>query len=245
LAEATLLVSGVKPGSGVRVSALASGVVSCGRVPPEHNVAVLDPSSLQVLPEGQIGEICVSGPSLAQGYWRNPSATASGFVLQAGRRYLRTGDLGFVHDHEIYISGRLKDLIIVRGRNVVPQDIEDFLAGHVSPLQLGRVSVFSLQTDTGEAIGVAAELSRAAARSMRPEQLCQAIAAAVHECVDEPARLVLLLGPGALPRTSSGKLQRSACAQRFRSGELAPLAVYRDGVLQVSQPSAAAAVEVV
>jgi acyl-CoA synthetase (AMP-forming)/AMP-acid ligase II len=240
LAEATLLVSGVKPGSGLRV---AESVVSCGVTPPEHSLAILDPVTLSRVADGQAGEICVSGPSIAQGYWQNAEATAAAFVQMDERRYLRTGDLGFERDGQLYISGRLKDLVIVRGRNLVPQDIEDFLATRIAALQLGRIAVFPLQTENGEAIGVAAELSRAAARSMRAEQLCQAIAMAVHECVDEPARLLLLLGQGQLPRTSSGKLQRSACAARFAAGELKTLAIFRDGVLQSPPPTAASSLE--
>jgi acyl-CoA synthetase (AMP-forming)/AMP-acid ligase II len=191
------------------------------------------------MPEGQTGEICVRGPSIAQGYWRNPDASAATFVQISEQRFLRTGDLGFERAGKLYISGRLKDLVIVRGRNLVPQDIEDHLAQSIAALQLGRIAVFPLQTESAEAIGVAAEISRAAARSMRAEQLCQSIALAVHECVDEPARLVVLLGQGALPRTSSGKLQRSACAARLHAGELKALAVYRDGKLEGPQLSAA------
>lgn len=246
LAEATLLVTGVKPGSGVQLAAPDSNdtpVVSCGAPAPEHSVLIVDPETFARVPEGGTGEIWASGPSIAQGYWQNAAATDAAFVQRAGQRFLRTGDLGFERNRQLYISGRLKDLVIVRGRNIVPQDIEDQLASEIAALQLGRIAVFPLQTESGEAIGVAAELSRAAARSMKPEQLCQAIALAVHECVDEPARLVILLGQGALPRTSSGKLQRSACAARLESGELKTLAVYRDGKLQSVQPSATGALE--
>ena len=234
LAEATLLVTGVKPGTGVHVD---SAVVSCGATPPEHRVRITDPSTLAPVPEGQNGEIWVSGPSIAQGYWQNSDATAAAFVQLGAERYLRTGDLGFERAGQLHISGRLKDLVIVRGRNIVPQDIEDHLAAEIAALQLGRISVFPVQTENGEAIGVAAELSRAAARSVKHEQLCQVIAQAVHECVDEPARLVILLGQGALPRTSSGKLQRSACAARLQAGELKTLAVYRDGKLETQPPT--------
>lgn len=252
LAEATLFVSGVQPGSGMRTTETAASgerdpaaaLVSCGAPPAEHAVIVVEPSTLEVLPEGQIGELCVSGPSVTQGYWRNQAASDAAFVTLGGARALRTGDLGFVRDGQLYISGRLKDLIIVRGRNIVPQDIEDQLAARVAPLQLGRVAAFVWQTDEGEAIGIAAELRSAAARSMRAEALCEAISAAVHECVDEPPRLVLLLAQGGLPRTSSGKLRRGACGERFHRGELSPLAVYRDGVLQVPPSVAATVVEV-
>jgi acyl-CoA synthetase (AMP-forming)/AMP-acid ligase II len=244
LAEATLLVSGVQPGSGMRLGSPPAGrgraLVSCGIIPPEHTVAILDPETLAELPAGANGEIFVSGPSIAAGYYGNTAATDAAFVSLEGRRFLRTGDLGFTRDGELYISGRLKDLVIVRGRNVVPQDIEDYLASSIAPLQIGRISVFPVQTEDGEAIGVAAEVSRATARTMRAELLCQAISAAVHECVDAPAYLVALLAHGTLPRTSSGKLQRSACAARLQSGALVPLAVSRAGVLQ---PSAAAPLE--
>jgi acyl-CoA synthetase (AMP-forming)/AMP-acid ligase II len=211
--------------------------------PPEHTLVIVDPATLHDVPAGQSGEIWVSGPSIAQGYWQNPDATAAAFVERGEQRFLRTGDLGFVRDAALFVSGRLKDLVIVRGRNLVPQDIEDFLASSISALQLGRIAAFPLQTEAGEAIGVAAEVSRAAARSMRPEQLCQSIVQSVHECVDEPARLVILLNQGQLPRTSSGKLQRSACAQRLGTGELKTLAVYRDGVLESPQLSAAGSLE--
>ena len=246
LAEATLLVTGVKPGSGLQLAAAATHdtpVVSCGTTPPEHSVLIVDPDTHERVPEGHTGEIWAGGPSIAQGYWQNADATAAAFVQRGERRYLRTGDLGFERAGQLYISGRLKDLVIVRGRNVVPQDVEDHLAGQIAVLQLGRIAVFPLQTDSGEAIGVAAELSRAASRSVKLEALCQTIALAVHECVDEPARLVILLGQGALPRTSSGKLQRSACAARQDTGELKTLAVYRDGKLQSLPPSAAGALE--
>jgi acyl-CoA synthetase (AMP-forming)/AMP-acid ligase II len=248
LAEATLLVSGVKPGSGLQVARSAvdaAPVVSCGAIAPEHSALIVDPNTLERVPDGHTGEIWVSGPSIAHGYWQNADASAAAFVRLGEQRYLRTGDLGFLRAGELYISGRLKDLVIVRGRNIVPQDIEDQLATSVAALQLGRIAVFPVQTESGEAIGVAAELSRAAARSVKPEQLCQSIALAVHECADEPARLVILLGQGALPRTSSGKLQRSACAARLASGELKTLAVYRAGKLEEPQPSAAGSLELV
>ena len=246
MAEATLLVTGVKPGSGLQLAQAAShdtAVVACGATPPEHRVLIVDPNTLELVPEAHTGEIWVSGPSIAQGYWQNADATAATFVQRGEQRFLRTGDLGFERAGQLYISGRLKDLVIVRGRNLVPQDIEDHLAAQIAALQLGRIAVFPVQADSGEAIGVAAELSRAAARSIKPEGLCQAITLAVHACVDEPARLVILLGQGGLPRTSSGKLQRSACATRLQAGELQTLAVYRDGKLQSPQPSAASALE--
>jgi acyl-CoA synthetase (AMP-forming)/AMP-acid ligase II len=246
LAEATLFVTGVKPGSGLQLDsahAHVANVVSCGATPPEHSVVIVDPATLERVAEGHTGEIWVSGPSVAQGYWQNADASAAAFVEHAGVRYLRTGDLGFERAGQLFISGRLKDLVIVRGRNLVPQDIEDDLAHNIPALQLGRIAVFPLHTDSGEAIAVAAELSRAAARSMRPELLCQSIALAVHACVDEPARLVILLGQGALPRTSSGKLQRNACAARLLSAELKTLAVFRDGKLERPQPSAAEVAE--
>lgn len=240
LAEATLLVSAVRPGLGVDVAQGAlneTPVVSCGAIAPEHRVSIVDPNTCQPVADGLTGEIWVSGPSIAHGYWQNPEATAAAFVVHGDQRYLRTGDLGFVRDGQLHVSGRLKDLVIVRGRNIVPQDIEDQLAAAIPALQLGRIAAFAWQTESGEGIGVAAELSRAAARSVKLAPLCQAISLAVSESVDEPARLVILLAQGALPRTSSGKLQRYACAQRLQSGELKTLAVYRDGKLASAQPA--------
>jgi acyl-CoA synthetase (AMP-forming)/AMP-acid ligase II len=139
LAEATLFVAGTPRGKGIpalRVNDQAlmqnraepgegSPIMSCGISQPDHAVLIVEPSTLLVeLADNAVGEVWAAGPSIAHGYWRNPEASAKTFVQHAGRTWLRTGDLGFIRDGELFITGRLKDMLIVRGHNLYPQDIE-------------------------------------------------------------------------------------------------------------------------
>nr|WP_315847130.1 non-ribosomal peptide synthetase [uncultured Achromobacter sp.] len=244
LAEATLLVTGGVSGGGMTATGfdpalLAAGQVSpaeaggklvaCGTVPGRHAVRIVDPDSLADAGDGRIGEIWVHGPSVAQGYWNRPDATAETFLEQQGRRWLRTGDLGFFHGGQLHIAGRRKDLIIVRGHNLYPQDVERAVEAEVEAVRKGRVAAFSVQGPQGEGIGVAAEVSRGLQKLVPPETLRDAISQAVGVACGEPASVVVLLNPGGLPKTSSGKLQRSACRDGWRTGELDAYAVFDHG----------------
>ncbi|MBK3839473.1 non-ribosomal peptide synthetase [Paraburkholderia aspalathi] len=243
LAEATLLVSGAEPGKGMTVrhvapQALSEGalnttgegvvLVSCGRVPQAHSVRVVESGSHAVLDDGRIGEIWVSGPSVATGYWQNPQASAETFVTgdAPAERWLRTGDLGCVLDGELFVTGRVKDLIIVRGQNTYPQDVEAMLAKRVERVRKGRIIAFAATENGTEGIGIAAEVSHAVAKA-DPTELFAQINRAIAETHGEPASVILLLAPGKLPRTSSGKLRRSACAAGWRERTLPTVAVYR------------------
>ncbi|WP_438868773.1 non-ribosomal peptide synthetase [Pseudomonas sp. L1(2025)] len=234
LAEATLFVAGGTRGQGIpalRVDeqALAanraepgqgSAIMSCGTSQPEHAVLIADPHTLTELPDNNVGELWAAGPSIAHGYWRNPEASAKTFVQHAGRTWLRTGDLGFIRDGEVYITGRLKDLLIVRGHNLYPQDIEQTVEREVEVVRKGRVAAFAVQDHGLEGIGIAAEISRSVQKILPPEALIKAIRQAVAEAYQEAPSVVVLLNPGALPKTSSGKVQRSACALRHADGSL-------------------------
>ncbi|NCE86016.1 non-ribosomal peptide synthetase [Pseudomonas sp. Q1] len=234
LAEATLFVAGGTRGQGIPAmrmdeQALAanraepgqgSAIMSCGTSQPEHAVLIADPHTLKALADNHVGELWATGPSIAHGYWRNPEATAKTFVQQAGRTWLRTGDLGFIRDGEVYITGRLKDLLIVRGHNLYPQDIEQTLEREVQGIRKGRVAAFAVHDQGLEGIGIAAEISRSVQKILAPEALIKAIRQAVAEACQEAPSVVLLLNPGALPKTSSGKLQRAACALRHADGSL-------------------------
>ena len=137
LAEATLFVAGSPRGQGIPAlhvddHALAqnraepgdgSPIMSCGISQPDHAVLIVDAVSLEELADNAVGEVWATGPSIAHGYWRNPEATAKTFVQHAGRTWLRTGDLGFLRDGELFITGRLKDMLIVHGHNLYPQDL--------------------------------------------------------------------------------------------------------------------------
>ncbi|NWC45178.1 non-ribosomal peptide synthetase [Pseudomonas edaphica] len=234
LAEATLFVAGGTRGQGIpalRVDeqALAanraepgqgSAIMSCGTSQPEHAVLIADPHTLTELPDNRVGELWAAGPSIAHGYWRNPEASAKTFVQHAGRTWLRTGDLGFIRDGEVYITGRLKDLLIVRGHNLYPQDIEQTVEREVEVVRKGRVAAFAVNHQGLEGIGIAAEISRSVQKILPPEALIKAIRQAVAEAYQEAPSVVVLLNPGGLPKTSSGKVQRSACALRYADGSL-------------------------
>ncbi|MCT9074070.1 amino acid adenylation domain-containing protein [Cupriavidus gilardii] len=258
LAEATLLATGGRPGEGATPigfdeAALASGhavasidgdgtrLVACGDAAPGHRVDIRCVEHGQPLPDGQIGEICISGPSVTAGYWQQPEATAMTFPDHgdAASRYLRTGDLGFLHDGRLYVAGRLKDLIIVRGHNLYPQDIEIAVEAAVEVVRKGRVAAFPFQSADGqiETIGIAAEIARSIQKFGSPEAVETAIREAVAHCCGEPPGLVLLLQPGELPKTTSGKLQRSRCLPAWRSGELALWAAFESGRRLASVPS--------
>ncbi|OPG79861.1 non-ribosomal peptide synthetase, partial [Pseudomonas ogarae] len=234
LAEATLFVAGTPRRHGIpslRVddAALAqnraepgpgSAVMSCGVSQPGHAVLVVEPATVQPLADNQVGEVWAAGPSIALGYWRNPEASAKTFVQHDGRTWLRTGDLGFLRDGELFITGRLKDLLIVRGHNLYPQDIEQTIEREVEVVRKGRVAAFAVNDNGEEGIGIAAEISRSVQKILPPEALIKAIRQAVAEACQQAPSVVVLLNPGALPKTSSGKLQRSACRSRLADGSL-------------------------
>ncbi|WP_139113303.1 non-ribosomal peptide synthetase, partial [Pseudomonas sp. 34 E 7] len=253
LAEATLFVAGGRRGHGIPAlhldaQALAanraepgqgSAVMSCGTHQPDHAVLIADPHTLCALADNCVGELWASGPSIAHGYWRNPEASARTFVQHVGRTWLRTGDLGFIRDGEVYITGRLKDLLIVRGHNLYPQDIEQTIEREVEVVRKGRVAAFAVNDHGVEGIGIAAEISRSVQKILPPEALIKAIRQAVAEACQEAPCVVVLLNPGALPKTSSGKVQRAACALRHADGSLDCYAQFPD----LQAPASDAALE--
>ncbi|WP_130932190.1 non-ribosomal peptide synthetase [Pseudomonas sp. Sample_24] len=240
LAEATLFVAGTPRGHGIgnlRVDDQAltqnraepgegSAIMSCGIAQPDHAVLIVDPASHTELADNAVGEVWAAGPSIAHGYWRNPEASAKTFVQHAGRTWLRTGDLGFMRGGELFITGRLKDMLIVRGHNLYPQDIEQTVEREVEVVRKGRVAAFAVSVDGQEGIGIAAEISRSVQKILPPEALIKAIRQAVAEACQQAPSVVVLLNPGALPKTSSGKLQRSACRNRLADGSLDSYAVF-------------------
>ncbi|MBF8740921.1 non-ribosomal peptide synthetase [Pseudomonas guariconensis] len=234
LAEATLFVSGSRRGQGIAALELdaeafaanraepgkGSVLMSCGYPQPGHAVRIVDPQGLQALGDNQVGELWAAGPSIALGYWRNPQASARTFVEQDGQTWLRTGDLGFLRAGEVFVTGRLKDMLIVRGQNLYPQDVEKTLEREVEGLRKGRVAVFAVDDQGEEGIGVAVEVSRNVQKAIKPQDLIRTLRQVVADACRQAPAVVLLLNPGALPKTSSGKLQRSACRLRMADGSL-------------------------
>lgn len=184
--------------------------VSCGPVLPEHELAAFDEDGNQ-LPEGAEGELWFRGPSVANGYWNNEKGTREAFREDG---WLRTGDLGFIYDNEIYVSGRVKDLIIVNGRNIHPQSLEWPLYA-LEGVRPGNVVAFSCRGKTTEEIILCIET-----RPEAPEDLEQQVRDTIVRSFGVPVEKVVLLQPGQLPKTSSGKLQRRKTRAMYLSGEL-------------------------
>ena len=245
LAEATVFVSGGVRGKGMiahRFDPVALGrgevvlqedgvsLVACGRIWTDHRVEIVDPRALMPCAPGNIGEIWVQGPSVAEGYWKNAKASAATYAARLegdAKPWLRTGDLGFWHEGQLYIAGRLKDVIILRGQNIYPQDIEQTIEAAVPEVRKGRVAAFAVEIDGQEGIGVAAELPRTVLKKLDAQAIFRAIHRAIAFDHQEPASVILLLPPGELPKTSSGKLQRSACRLGWLDGSLPVAAEFR------------------
>lgn len=203
----------------------AASLVSCG-TPTGQYVAIADPDSCCELPDGRVGEIWVHGPNVARGYWRKPehsSATFGGWLsgpapgVPAGP-WLRTGDLGVIHEGELYVTGRLKDVIIVDGRNHFPQDIEVTVQEAHPAVRPDHVAAFSIPGPETERLVVVAERSRHVPPDL--EETRRAVRAAVSTVHDLPLHDLVLVRPGGVPRTSSGKVARSACRERYLAGDL-------------------------
>ena len=202
-------------------------MVSSGGLLFDDQVRLMNPQTLQPVAENTVGEIWVRGPSVARGYWRNPEATARTFLDLPDGRWLRSGDLAFLHQGGLFITSRAKDVIIIRGQNRYPQDIEKAVEQGVEAVRKGRVAAFPVQVDGRECIGIAAEIGRSVQKKFDPQVLIEAIDRVVSDTQQEPASVIALLEPAALPKTTSGKLQRSACRQRLETGELGAYHVYR------------------
>jgi amino acid adenylation domain-containing protein len=224
LAEATLYVTGAEPGTAPRLG--AGGLVSCGSGAGGDEVIVVDPQTRQPCPAGVVGEIWIAGPTVAAGYWANPEATERTFGARLadtgaaadGRSYLRSGDLGVQVGGELFITGRIKDLIVVRGRNHYPQDLE-YTAEQAWPgLAANRQAAFGVDTADGEQVVLVAETTPALPPDT--DAAIQAIRQAVMSGHGVQVADVVLVRRGSVPRTTSGKIRRRACRDRYLAGEL-------------------------
>ncbi|RYZ64280.1 MAG: fatty acyl-AMP ligase, partial [Proteobacteria bacterium] len=200
-------------------------VVSCGKGFPDHRLAIYaqdDAESAAPLLQGHVGEIRIQGPSVMRGYWEDVEKTQATF---AGSM-LRTGDLGFLHEDRLYVCGRSKEVVIVNGRNYYPQDLE-WEASKVPGVRKGNVIAFGARTGVGdrERVVVAFELQlegtpSEAVVAERGAALAQQVRKAVQEGMALTLDDAVALPPGALPKTSSGKLQRALSRQLYEAGEL-------------------------
>ena len=244
LAEATLFVTGGRRGAGLvsarfesdalsaaRVAVALENepgtvLVACGATQPGHVIEIVDPENGQALTSGQIGEIHVRGPSVAHGYWQRADASASTFRADGATRWLRTGDLGFVHDGQLYIAGRCKDLIIVRGKNLYPQDIEQAVEARCEFVRKGRVIAFAADIDGAEGPAIALEIAPMMKRRFTAADIVAQLNRSVFDVCGEVPVAVVLLNPAALPKTSSGKLQRTATRRGWQDRTLDAYALW-------------------
>lgn len=203
----------------------ARTLVGCGRVLPGEVVKIVSPDTQEILPPNEIGEIWVQSPSVGQGYWQALRATEKtfrGFTADGQGPFLRTGDLGFLYDGQLYISGRLKDMIIVRGVNRYPQDIEQTVETASDGVQAGSVAAFAMPFQDREQLVIVAETVRQ--RGLDWDAHLQRIRRAVTEEHELPPDAVYLVRNSSVPKTSSGKIQRHACLEAVRDGDLKVIA---------------------
>jgi amino acid adenylation domain-containing protein len=195
-------------------------LVSCGRSWGSQRIVIVDPQTGRRLAEDRIGEIWIAGKSVSKGYFSEPESTAAtfgGHLVDESETFLRTGDLGFIQHGDLFITGRLKDLIIVRGRNHYPQDIESTVERCHLALRPASTICFSIEHDGEERLVVVQEI-----RSSETEwrRIIALIRTSIFEQHELQAFRVVLVRPGAIEKTSSGKPRRGACRARLRRGEL-------------------------
>lgn len=240
LAEATLMVSVGDPGQApamlsVDPDALDAGrvvpasrpgsrsIVSSGRVRSPQTVAIVNPETRKICGSNVIGEIWVAGPCVANGYWRRPEMTEQTFggrTSDGQGPFLRTGDLGSVIDDQLYVTGRIKEVMIVRGRNIYPQDVEATVQRSHDALKPAGGAVFSVDREDGEAIVVVQEIERSWLATADRDELVSKISEAVFREHDIAVSDVVLTKPETVPKTSAGKIQRVLCRTLYQRGEL-------------------------
>ena len=241
LAEATLFVSGgergaapilklaekaaLEKGEVIEVSQAGSSVtrlVGCGRTAADQQLVIVNPETLSRCLHGQVGEIWVNGASVAQGYWNREETTALTFAVTIADTgegpFLRTGDLGVIQNDDLFVVGRLKDLVIIRGRNHYPHDIEATVQESHSSLRPGCGAVFSISVDDEEQLVVVQEV--ASHSSIDLGSVAARVGRAVTEHHEVQVHAIVLIKPGTLPKTSSGKVQRHLCREKFLAHEL-------------------------
>jgi acyl-CoA synthetase (AMP-forming)/AMP-acid ligase II/acyl carrier protein len=242
LAEATLGVTGVTCGSQIRrvdfslrelehnravpVTAPdlpARRLVGCGRALDDAEVLVVDPQTRTGLPDGQVGEVWVHGPNVALGYWDRPEDTEAIFRARLAdcdrRPFLRTGDLGFFHEGQLYLTGRLKEVMVFWGRNVYPQDVEMTAWSCHPSLKQNNAAAFAIEKDGRECLIVVQEVVRPARLDL--DAIARSVCRAVQAEHQIPLEALVFIKPGTLPKTSSGKIQRYMVRDSYLAGEMA------------------------
>lgn len=212
--------SAVSPSEGAAASRLAS----CGKTSGDETLKIVDPVRRIALEDGAVGEIWFKGPQVARGYWNKPEETERAFAARLADSgegtFLRTGDLGFLHEGELYVCGRLKDVMIVRGRNFYPQDIERAAELAHPAVRPSHVAAFSVEFDGEESLVVACEVLRESLRSLDADSAIAQIRASILAEAEVDPRAICLIRPASIPKTSSGKIQRGKTKEGYLAGTL-------------------------
>ncbi|MEM7347120.1 MAG: AMP-binding protein, partial [Chloroflexota bacterium] len=204
----------------------AQVLVSSGQSWLDQQITIVDLETLAPRQAGQVGEIWLSGPSVAQGYWQQSDETEQAFQAHLADTgpWLRTGDLGFLRGDDLFVTGRVKDLIIIRGQNHYPQDIELTIEQSHSALQPVAGAVFTLETETTEQLVAVQEVKRTHLRKLDASSIYKAIRQAVFDMHGVQVHTIVLLKPTTIYKTSSGKIQRHKCRAEFIAGNLQTVA---------------------
>lgn len=231
LAEATLIVTGrqglnvlAAPNAAAGDGDAARQLVSCGAPVPETQVVIVDRVSLEPCSSGEVGEIWVQSPSVAAGYWNQREASDETFgATLPGRpgRFLRTGDLGFLVAGELVVTGRLKDLVIIRGENHHPEDLEATASESHPALRVQPGAAFTAEIGGEDELVVLHGVDRSSRENLG--EVASAVRDAISQAHGVRAHTVVLVDAGAIPRTSSGKVQRHLCRAQFQAGALPTL----------------------
>ena len=200
-------------------------IMSCGQTTDNQEIVIVDPETFEICKEDQVGEIWIKGPCVAQGYFNNDSQTIKIFNAYTNNKgpFLRTGDIGFLYKKELFITGRLKDMIIIRGKNYYPQDIEQTTDNIHSLLRKGCLAVFSIISDNQEKIVYVQELKKIFNHSYDDTELKRIINLIRNNIQynhDINVYGIILIKSNTIPKTSSGKIQRSLCKKLFQNNKL-------------------------
>lgn len=213
-------------------------LVGCGHVWENLELKIVDPESCLECDDNQVGEIWVSGSSVAQGYWQQKEKTIATFQAKLangnGQHFLRTGDLGFMRRGELFITGRIKDVIIIWGRNHYPQDIEHSVQQSHQSLRLDSGAAFTIEIDDQDKLVIVQEVERTYLSRLNLNEVFSAIreAVALHHALQVHA--IALIKPASIPKTSSGKIQRHACRQAFLTKMLAIVGQWQQNLYKKS-----------
>ena len=202
----------------------AKAIVSCGHTWLDTKAIIVEPESLTKCSSDRIGEIWVSGSGVGKGYWQQPEATKETFEANlpndSQETWLRTGDLGFIEAGELYITGRLKEVMIFWGKYCYPQHVEKTVQESHSALRPNCGAAFSIDVDTTERLVITQEVERSSLRNLNVEEMVKAICQAVAKEHEVEVYAIAFLKTGSIPKTSSGKIQRPGCRAKFLSGDL-------------------------